>query len=144
MEPQPPVRPRDLVAIVTTACSFGTVAFIHWKVLPWYVAVMQEGGYSMPLPLQTATAVLPYVFLGLFFWIFYLLLRCRRAPHLFPLARVLMVVNVVSVVALMALSSGFATFAMHGLKAVHNVVTAQEQSQAKHAMPPRTTVSQPR
>jgi hypothetical protein len=42
------------------------------------------------------------------------------------------VVNVVAVVARMMLTSGFFEFAVHGFRAAHNVVAAQEQARAKH------------
>jgi hypothetical protein len=140
LAPSTSLHRRDLVALATTACLVSTVFFLHIKVLPWYVAVMEQGGFLMPLPLRVARWLLnsPYIFWGLFFWALFLLFRRRRAAHRlpFPLPRVLAVVNVLAVVALMALSSGFVGFAMHGFKAVRNVITAQEQARAEHAAQP--------
>ena len=64
--------------------------------------------------------------------------QARRAAHPvpFPLPRVLAVINVLAVAVLMALSSGFVGFAIHGLRAAHNVITAQEQARATQVVQP--------
>ncbi len=132
----------DLVALGTTACLVGTVAFLQVKVVPTYVTVLVGGGYPLPFPQQVATWVCNfttrYVLAGFLIWALYALSSAawHRAAVAFPLSRVLAVVNVVAVVVLMGQSSGFVEFARHGLKAAHNVVTAQEQATAKHVIQP--------
>ncbi len=132
----------DLVTLATTACLVGTVAFLQVRVVPTYVTVLVEGGYPLAFPQQVATWVCNfttrYVLAGFFFWALYALSSAarRRSAVAFPLSRVLAVVNVVAVVVLMGQSSGFVEFARHGLKAAHNVVTAEEQGTAKHVIQP--------
>ena len=132
----------DLVALATTACLVSLVAFLQVKVLPFYVAVMEQGGFQMPLPQRAATWVCNftarYVLAGFFVWALYALWRSSRSarPLAFPRPRVLAIVNVAAVVVLMGQVSGFVGFAMHGLKATHNVITAQEQSRAKPVIQP--------
>jgi hypothetical protein len=132
----------DLVALGTTACLVGTVAFLQVKVVPTYVTVLVGGGYPLPFPQQVATWVCSfttrYVLAGFLIWALYALSSAarHRTAVAFPLSRVLAVVNAVAVVVLMGQSSGFVEFARHGLKAAHNVVTAQEQATAKHVIQP--------
>jgi hypothetical protein len=135
----------DVVALATTVSLVGMVAFLEVKVLPFYVTVMAEGGYQMPFAQRAATWVcsftVRYVLAGFFFWALYALWRSSRTarPVPFPRPRVLAMVNVAAVVVLMGQVSGFVGFAMHGLKAAHTVITAQEQSRAGQAARPATT-----
>ena len=132
----------DLVALATTACLVGTVVFLQVKVVPTYITVLVEGGYPLPFPQQVANWVCNfttrYVLVGFFCWALYALSSAawHRSAVAFPLSRVLAAVNVVAVVVLMGQSSGFVEFAKHGLKAAHNVVIAQEQATAEHAIQP--------
>ena len=130
--------PLDLVALATTVCLVITVAFIQVKVLPTYAAILTQGGFSMPPSVRIAGSLLArmpaYGLLLLLGWALYHRLRRQRA-HPRTLPRVLAVVNILAVVVLMAQTSGLVAFALHGFKAVHNVIATREQEQARGRQP---------